>query len=92
MILIIRVNIIYAPFGKNSKVTQSNMGFRITYVLPLWKQVGFDYGTSTELGKQTLGGHKQNPGERSSDLEPSSAAEPRRDWARLNLWVSRSLQ
>ena len=23
--------------------------------------MGFDYRTSTELGKQTLGGHKQNP-------------------------------
>ena len=36
------------------------MGFIITYVLPLWKPVGFDYRTSIGLGKQTLGGHKQN--------------------------------
>ena len=26
----------------------------------LWRSAGFDYRTSTELGKQTLGGHKQN--------------------------------
>ena len=26
----------------------------------LWRPVGFDYRTSTGLGKQTLGGHKQN--------------------------------
>ena len=26
----------------------------------LWRPVGFDYRTSRELGKQTLGGHKQN--------------------------------
>ena len=26
----------------------------------LWRPVGFDYRASTELGKQTLGGHKQN--------------------------------
>ena len=26
----------------------------------LWKPVGFDYRTSTELGKQTVGGHRQN--------------------------------
>ena len=46
----------------------------------LWRPVGFDYRTSTGLGKQTLGGHKQtcgyqDPGERSS--------EPTWDWARL---------
>ena len=41
----------------------------------LWRPVEFDYRTSTGLGKQTLGGHKQNTkpcthqdlGERSSD-------------------------
>ena len=26
----------------------------------LWRPVGFDYRTSIGLGKQTLGGHKQN--------------------------------
>ena len=26
----------------------------------LWRPMGFDYRTSTGLGKQTLGGHKQN--------------------------------
>ena len=26
----------------------------------LWRPVGFDYRTYTGLGKQTLGGHKQN--------------------------------
>ena len=43
----------------------------------IWRPVDFDYRTSTGLGKQTLGGHKQTlcPGERSS--------EPTRDWAGL---------
>ena len=45
-----------------------------------WRSVAFDYRTSTWLGKQTLGGHKQTcthqkPGEGSSD--------PRKDWVRL---------
>ena len=46
-----------------------------------WRPKGCDYRISTGVGKQTLGGHKQNlvctqdPEERSSD--------PTRDWARL---------
>ena len=93
MILIITVNIIYVPFGKNSKIVQSNMGFIITYVLPLCKPVGFDYRTSTEKGKQTLGGHKQNlvctrtqekgavtPEETESDLPVSVQESPVEAW------------
>ena len=55
----------------------------------LWRPVGFDYTTCTGLGKQTLGGHKQNlvctssqekgavfPKETESDLPKSVQESP----------------
>ena len=36
------------------------ISFRNPQGIRLWRPVGFDYRTSTGLGKQTLGGHKQN--------------------------------
>ena len=46
----------------------------------LWRPVGFDYRTSRELGKQTLGGHKQNlVRPRSQDKN----SVPTGDWARF---------
>ena len=62
------------PTCRDSKGTQNTQG------IWLWRPVGLDYRISTELGKQTLRGHKQpfahqGPGERSS--------VPTRDWARL---------
>ena len=42
------------PTWGSGKGTENLQGIR------LWRPVGFDYRTSTGLGKQTLGGHKQN--------------------------------
>ena len=36
------------------------ISFRNPQGIRLWRPVGFDYRTSTGLGKQTLGGHKPN--------------------------------
>jgi len=59
----------------------------------LWSPVGFDYRTSTGLGKQTLGGHKQNllctrsqekravsPRETEADLPVSVQESPAEAW------------
>ena len=43
------------PMWGSCKGTENPQGIR------LWKPVGFDDRTSTPLGKQTLGRHKQNP-------------------------------
>ena len=55
----------------------------------LWRPVGFDYRTSIGLGKQTLGGHKQNlvcaPGARRKKQCPNKRL------SQTCLWVSRSL-
>ena len=54
----------------------------------LWRPVGFDYRTSTGLGKQTLRGHKQN-------LVPGPTRKeqcPHRRVSQTCLWVSRSIQ
>ena len=42
------------PTWGSSKGTENLQGIR------LWKPEGLDYRTCTGLGKQTLGGHKQN--------------------------------
>ena len=73
------------PTRGSGKGTENSQG--------IWhsRPMGFDYRISTGLGKQTLGGHKQNllctqdPGEGSSNTT--------RDWARLackcSKWTSR---
>ena len=38
----------------------SSKGPEIPQRIRLWRPVGFDYRTYTGLGKQTLGGHRQN--------------------------------
>ena len=43
--------------------------------------MGIDYRTSTELGKQTLGGHKQNLVH--TRTQEKGAVTPTRDWPRL---------
>ena len=54
----------------------------------LWRPVGFDYRTSTGLGKQTLRGYKQNiVPTRNQD----KAAWPYKRLSQNCLWVSRSL-
>ena len=60
--------------------------------------MGFDYRTSTELGKQTLGGHKQNllctrtqekgavtPQETDPDLPVSVQESPAEAWVNSGL-------
>ena len=60
--------------------------------------MGFDYRTSTELGKQTLGGHKQNlvctrtqekgavtPQETDPDLHVSVQESPAEAWVNSGL-------
>ena len=42
------------PTWESSKETEIPQG------ILFWRPVGFDYRTSTGLGKWTLGGHKQN--------------------------------
>jgi len=55
----------------------------------LWRPVGFDYRTYTGLGKQTLGGHKQNLVRTGS--QEKGAVTPQR-LTQTCLWVSRSLR
>ena len=51
-----------APAGKPRAImVQGKVGHRgWSQRIWLWRPVGFDYTTYTGLGKQTLGGHKQN--------------------------------
>ena len=51
-----------APAGKPRAImVQGKVGHRgWSQRIWLWRPVGFDYRTFTGLGKQTLGGHKQN--------------------------------
>ena len=80
------------PIWRSDRWTENPQG------ILLWRQVGFDHRTYTGLGKQTLGGHRQNlvcirtqekgaviPQETDPDL-PGSVQE-----SKVEVWVDRDL-
>jgi len=83
------------PTWESSKETENPQG------MWFWRPVGFDYRTYTGLGKQTLGGHKQNlvctrtqekgavtPQENEPDLPVSIQEIPAEAWVNSGLlWV-----
>jgi len=63
-----------SPSWGSGKGTKNPQG------LWLWRLVGFDYRTSTGLGKEPLGGHKQNL---VCTRTQEKGADHTRDWTRL---------
>ena len=63
------------PTWGSGKGTEKSQG------ISLWRPVGFDYRTSTGLGKQTLGGHKENLVH--TRTQEKTTVSPKRDWPRL---------
>ena len=74
---------VLGPNLGSSKRTENPQG------IWLWRPVGFDYKTSTRLGKQALGGHKKTLlCTRTQEKGAVTLQETDLDF----LWVSRSLQ
>ena len=68
---------------------RSVKGFENPQGIWLWRSVRFDYRTSTELGKQILGGHEQNLVNTRARKKEHCA---HKRLSQTCLWVSRSLR
>ena len=71
------------PNWGSSKGTEKPQG------IWLWRPVGFDYRTSTGLGRQSLGGHKQSLV--LTRTQEKGVVTPPKRLSQTRLWVSRSL-